>query len=76
MLLATNLKLENGKLSKKSAIDQANMEKLIHRNAKLEKYYNKERSKKYRNCGSQVNIEGASSYTLSSCHSFEKTALN
>jgi hypothetical protein len=72
MLLATNLKLENASLLKKSRIDVSNFEKLSTRNSKLEKFYNKERSKKYRNCGSQVNIEGASSYTLSSCHSFEK----
>ena len=72
MLLATNLKLENASLQKKTKLDASNLEKLSVRNTKLEKFYNKERSKKYRNCGSQVNIEGASSYTLSSCHSFEK----
>lgn len=37
---------------KKSKLDQDKIEKMGLRNSKLEKFYQKERSKKYRNCGS------------------------
>jgi hypothetical protein len=51
MMLATNLKLQNVEICKKWKIDKTNLDKVTERNVKLEKFYQKEKAKKYRNCG-------------------------